>query len=147
MKQRTLNHCLSLVAATPLLQRYGFSRPKAMLQLAKAAKDPSHDLVVVEKNKRVEGFAWVICNGVFGRSAYLKLIIVAPDAQGRGVGRLLMRKVEKRHLKPNGLFLLATSTNRRARKFYEKLGYRKVGELPDFVKKGFKEVIYHRPAR
>ena len=59
-----------------------------------------------------------------------------------------MEHLEAKHLKPNGIFLLTTDSNVEAQSFYCRLGYRKVGEIPDYVHAGLTEWIYHKaPAR
>jgi ribosomal protein S18 acetylase RimI-like enzyme len=42
---------------------------------------------------------------------------------------------------------LVTSDNVRARRFYERHGYRKVGELPELVHPGIDEALYHKALR
>jgi ribosomal protein S18 acetylase RimI-like enzyme len=113
--------------------------------LKKALKDPESDLLIAKESGRVVGFAWVLLRGGFARSAYLRLIAVDRALKRRGVGRILMREMERRHLKPSGLILLTNATNKAAREFYESLGYRKVGVLRNYVKKGLTEIIYFKP--
>ena len=48
--------------------------------------------------------------------------------------------------RPNGLFLLCTHTNLGARRSYEGLGYAQVGEVPDYLTPGLREVIYFKAA-
>ncbi|MBC7386515.1 MAG: GNAT family N-acetyltransferase, partial [Cryobacterium sp.] len=88
--------------------------------------------------------------GGFGRSAYLRLIVVAPGAYSSGVGSALMAELERRHclsdrLKGPGLFLLCTHTNTGAQNFYAKLGYARVGEIPSYLRPALNEVIYWKP--
>lgn len=133
-----------LISEDPLFQKYDYTYENAARHLKKTLSQPGQDLILLKEDGRIQGFAWFIKEGTFQRSGYLKLIVVAPDSQCRGVGRILLEELESRYLKPNGIFILVTSTNTHARSFYEKLGYRCVGEVKDFVKAGFTESIYYR---
>ena len=90
------------------------------------------------------GFVLVHPRGVAG-SPYIASIGVAPEARGRKVGRRLMAFVEdlfrpqSRHI-----FLCVSSFNGRAQKFYEDLGYARVGEFPDYVVDGASEILMHK---
>jgi RimJ/RimL family protein N-acetyltransferase len=50
-------------------------------------------------------------------------------------------------VRANHLYLLATTDNLGARRFYERHGYRHVGDLPDLVWPGLDEALYHKPLR
>ncbi|OZJ06024.1 hypothetical protein BZG36_01100 [Bifiguratus adelaidae] len=83
-----------------------------------------------------------------GIGGYTSLIAVALDCQGKGIGAALLKAYEQRCLKAStrgGCFLLAHHTNVKAHRFYERLNYRKVGELPSFVMVDVSEVIYWKP--
>jgi ribosomal protein S18 acetylase RimI-like enzyme len=145
LRSRDIASIAEMTSKVSLLRRYGWDLAKGRKILKKALADPSSDLIVAKEGSRFLGFAWVVRQGGFARSAYLRLIAVDTKAKRRGIGRLLMREMERRHLNPSGLLLLATSTNQAARRFYEKLGYRRVGLLRDYVRKGLREVIYFKP--
>jgi ribosomal protein S18 acetylase RimI-like enzyme len=65
--------------------------------------------------------------------------------RGRGLGRNLIQFCENRILKysPN-IFICVSSFNSGAAKLYEELGYKRVGELEDFLKKGYSELLYRK---
>lgn len=136
-----------IIASIKLFQQYDYNFDRACRHLENAIVDETNDIITADEGGVLAGFAWVIKNGVFGRSPYLKLIAVDQKFARKGIGRMLMNTVEDRYLSPNGLFILTTSTNGDARKFYETRGYRDIGELKDFVKDGFTEVIYFLRAR
>lgn len=135
-----------MTAQVPLLRTYGWTAAKARKILGGAIRDKGHDLIVALENDRPVGLAWVVGQGGFARSAYLRLMVVDAAFKRRGIGRRLMKVMEARHFRKNGLMLLVTSTNRGARKFYESLGYRRAGFLKDYVKRGLTEAIYFKPA-
>ncbi len=142
-----LDDTARLIASLPLYQQYGFTFEKAKEALEKASHELKSEVLIAREGKEITGVAWFVKDGGFARSGYLRLIAVALKHQCSGVGRKLIEDLESRYLEPNGIFILATSTNEHAREFYEKLGYRKIGEVPDLVKNGLTEVIYYRPPR
>ena len=146
LEKTDLDACAKIVSATELFRAYGYSGESARKHLEAAMTGSDDDLVVAREGAETVGFAWFVKKGAFARSGYLRLIAVDPARLKSGAGRALMTELERRHLSPDGLVLLVTSTNRGARAFYEKLGYRQVGELPDYVKPGLNETIYFRAA-
>lgn len=133
-------------AALPLFATHGIGAAVIERQLSAALTDPNARLWAAERGGRAVGFAHFLTHGGFGRSGYLKLLSVDGGAQSQGVGQALMEALEAEFLRPNGLFLLCTQTNAGARRFYERRGYRQVGEVPDYLTPGLAEVIYFRPA-
>ena len=139
-----LDACAKIVSTTELFRAYGYTGETARKQLETALSEGQDELWVAKDQGRAVGFAWFIKKGAFARSGYLRLIAVDSSHLKAGIGRTLMTELEKKYLSPNGMFLLVTSTNNAARGFYEKLGYRRVGEIPGYVKAGIDEVIYYR---
>jgi ribosomal protein S18 acetylase RimI-like enzyme len=81
-------------------------------------------------------------------AAYLRLLLVTPAHQGRGLGEALLRAAEARaRAAANEMVLLVTADNLGARRFYERAGYRHVGDLPSFTAPGLDEALYHKPLR
>lgn len=136
-----------LIASLPLYQQYGYTSESAASNLVTALGDAHNDILVACDGDKPCGVAWVIKDGGFARSPYLRLIAIDKIHQRNGVGLDLMKELEQRHLKDKGFFLLVTSTNSQARSFYEALGYSSLGELKDFVKEGMTEVIYYKGAQ
>ncbi len=139
----------SLMTASPLLLRYGITHDGATAALDQAWR--KHDLILVAQyagQTGPKGFAWVIASRVLDGAAYLRLLLVAEEAQREGVGNRLLRAAEQ-HAREwaNHLYLLATTDNVGARRFYEHHGYRHVGDLPDLVRPGIDEALYHKPLR
>ena len=75
-------------------------------------------------------------------------IAVSPDAQGRGIGKLIMQEVERRLALANArLVLIETSSSdpyAPTRAFYRSLGYQEVARVPDFYLDGDDRVILAR---
>ena len=72
----------------------------------------------------------------------LDQLFVSPEAQGQGIGRLLL-DVAKDRL-PNGLWLRTAADNRRARRFYERNGLRP-SEEQTHPSLGHRTIIYRWP--
>jgi ribosomal protein S18 acetylase RimI-like enzyme len=111
--------------------RAACSRPDLEMFVARDAGDPC-------------GFALVHPRGVAG-SPYLASIAVAPAWRSRGVGAALLASCE-RHAATTSrhFFLCVSSFNHRAREFYERHGYGRVGEFPDYIVDGASEILMHK---
>jgi ribosomal protein S18 acetylase RimI-like enzyme len=155
LERRHLDSCAAIVGRLQLFVPYGFTPEAASRLLATALANARADLLVVEATRHdalaqqsdgaVAGFAWFVTRGAFDRSGYLRLIAVDDRYHGGGVGRMLMAELERRHLAQGGIVLLAAASNAAAHRFYERLGYQQVGELPDYVKPHLHERIYYKP--
>lgn len=73
-------------------------------------------------------------------------IAVAPHSSRRGLGTALLGAAEKTTVARGGrrIYLDTSSTApyEKARRFYEKSGYRRISILPDFYRKGDDKIIY-----
>ena len=144
-----LDACAALIDRLPLFAPYGYTSAAARRNLEDALSEGRAELLCVldaAAGEQVAGFAWFVPRGAFDRSGYLRLIAIDDRYQGRGIGRLLMEELERRHLARGGIALLAAADNASAHRFYERLGYLQVGELKDYVKPGLHERIYYKPA-
>lgn len=143
-----LDACAALVDGSPLLARYRFGGEQARRQLEAALHDEQATVelhaALDPRDGRLLGFTWVLPRGAFGRSAYLKLILVDPETAGRGVGRALIADLERRHLQRAGIVLLCTADNHPAQAFYERLGYRQVGRLDGYVFPELDELVFFK---
>lgn len=105
-------------------------------------------VVVAERVGRVEGFAWWQPSGAFGRSPYLRLLVVAAGATGAGIGGALMDAVEAGAAGlATDLFLLVSADNDGARRFYEARGYEVQGRIEAYVLDDVDEVLLRRRLR
>lgn len=124
----------------PLWQRYGVTAGPmtAKIQAGRAA---GHLLLVADSGGAPVGLAWVIPDGMFGRSPYLRTIGVHPDYLGHGIGSALLLAVQDR-VRPALLFLLTSDFNTDAQRLYERHGFTRVGTVPDYVVPGVDELLY-----
>lgn len=132
-----------LMARSPLLRRYGVTRHGASASLGEALRQRDVVLVALE-GEQVVGLVWMVATRALDRAAYLRLLVVAEGEQSHGVGATLLEYAERkvRKIGCRHTVLLVTTTNRRARSFYRRHGYRYVGGLPGFVRPGIGESLY-----
>jgi GNAT superfamily N-acetyltransferase len=137
-----------LMAVSPLLHRYGVTVPIARRALLEGIRERDLILVALEDDD-VVGLAWTVLPRALDRAAYLRLLLVAEGQQSRGLGAALLMEAERRARAAGSrhLVLLVTTTNRRARTFYVRNGYRHVGSLPGFVRPGIGESLYAKTWR
>lgn len=91
----------------------------------------------------VAGFVVLNLQGAF--VGYVQTVCVAPGLRGRGVGTELLRFSEERIFRdhPN-VFICVSDFNPGARRLYERVGYRLVGELVDYVVAGRSELLLRK---
>jgi ribosomal protein S18 acetylase RimI-like enzyme len=76
---------------------------------------------------------------------FVALLAVRPEAAGQGVGRTLMEHAQKEtYAHRRWLFVSADAANRAGLAFYRKLGFTRVGRLPDLVRSGRVEILLRR---
>jgi len=133
-----------IIARNPLWQRYGLTFDSVQQVLLEGLKR-SNGIYSARIEARLVGLIWFDVTGTFYHSGYIRWVAVHPDFQNRGLGKILLKFAEEKILSvgPN-VFLLVSHFNRSAQRFYERLDYRKVGELPDFYKQGITEWIYRK---
>lgn len=88
------------------------------------------------------GFIWFTLNGAFHGFPYLHIIAVKQEFRGRGVGKTLLAFFEDAVFpKDSKAFLVVADFNPDAKRLYERLGYRQVGEIPGLYKDGVTEYL------
>lgn len=103
-----------------------------------------YEMLVARHGDELCGFALLHPRGVAG-SPYLASFAVADAWRSKGVGALLLEACERHFVSSaRHFFLCVSSFNRRARAFYERHGFRQVGEFPDYVIDGASEILMHK---
>jgi ribosomal protein S18 acetylase RimI-like enzyme len=129
------------LAGQPLMARYGTTADglRGSLERARSRGD---GLLVADEAGAPCGLAWFLVEGTLALGGYLRLIALRPGSEGRGTGSALLAEVERRvRARSPNLFLLVTSDNDRARRFYAARGYAECGALPSLVREGIDEVL------
>lgn len=105
--------------------------------------DSTREVHVALIENAVAGFILLNLRGPF--KGYLQTICVAPKWRNLGLGRKLIGFAEARIFResPN-VFLCVSSFNTAAQRFYSRLGYIRVGELPDYVVNGHSEILMRK---
>jgi ribosomal-protein-alanine N-acetyltransferase len=106
-------------------------------------QDPTREVYIARDDQGLAGFLIVCMTGAF--VGYIQTICIHPDRRGQGLGSTLVQFAEQRILaeSPN-VFMCVSSFNRDARRLYERLGYRVVGELTDYIVEGHSEILLRK---
>jgi len=104
---------------------------------------PSKEVYLAVDGAEIKGFVILVFEGVI--VGYIQSICISPKFRRRGIGNQLISFAETRMFTefPN-VFIFASSFNRGAQKLYRKLGYKKVGEIPDFIIPGESEILFRK---
>src|SRR5215831_9752039 len=105
--------------------------------------NPNREILLALVEDTISGFIVINMGGPF--AGYIQTICVFPECRDQGVGRALLKFAEKRIFRetPN-VFLCVSSFNTDARRFYEQLGYKRVGEIEDYVVEGHSEFLMRK---
>jgi len=134
-----------LMLEHPLWQSSGLSQEKQAEKLYSLLMDTEKHAFVAEEEDSLIGFVLFDLH-TFGKNGYIQLIGVRFGLTGSKIGDQLLKtahEVIKQTV--SRCFLLCTSTNTGAQKFYERHGYNKVGELQNWLKSGVDEYIFCNP--
>lgn len=131
--------CARLMASTDPWRTLGRDYAACL----KRCNSPELTLLVARRGADICGFLLLHPSGV-AASPYVASVATAAEVRGQGVGSALMAAAEGWLPEARHIFLCVSSFNTRARALYERLGYQKVGEFPDYVIRGASEVLMHK---
>jgi ribosomal protein S18 acetylase RimI-like enzyme len=86
------------------------------------------------------GFILLHPKGFLG-SPYIAALVITEEFRGRGLGTELVGFAERFLSGSRHCFLCVSSFNSRALALYTRLGYAKIGDLPDFIVDGYSEFL------
>jgi [ribosomal protein S18]-alanine N-acetyltransferase len=114
-------------------------------QCYKAFEGGNKEVYKLLFQNKIAGFVIIQTAGTF--SGYVQTICIDDGYRGMGLGQKLMHFSEERIFKfsPN-IFICVSSFNKGAIRLYQELGYKLVGELDNFVKAGFTELLLRKTA-
>ena len=113
-------------------------------QCLKNCHNPDFQVFMAYTAGRPSGIILIDPKGVAG-SPYIKSIAVYPEFRGKGIGSALLAYAEDLFRnKSKYIFLCVSSFNKRAQKFYDRNGYKVVGELKDYIIEGASEILIHK---
>jgi ribosomal-protein-alanine N-acetyltransferase len=105
--------------------------------------DETRERYVALDGARLAGFVILNLKGAF--VGYIQTVCAAPGFRGRGTGTALVAFAEERIFRDHrNVFLCVSDFNPGARRLYERLGYRLVGELTDYVVAGHSELLLRK---
>jgi len=109
----------------------------------KILSDPLNEIYVLKVDVEIAGVIILQMQGPF--PGYVKAIVIDDKWAGKGYGRLLLTFAEERVFKdsPN-MFLCVSSFNKTAQPFYQKMGYKVVGEIENYLVTGLSEILMRK---
>ena len=109
----------------------------------KMLTDPSREVYLAIVNSQMVGFTILMMEGTF--VGYIQSVCIAPEWRGQGIGSQLMSFAERRIFSeiPN-VFICVSSFNKGALQLYERLGYKVIGELKDYIVSGHSEILLRK---
>jgi ribosomal protein S18 acetylase RimI-like enzyme len=114
--------------------------------LGRMARD--HEVWVARAGARAPAAAIAVVQDGFLLGGFVGLLAVRPEASGAGLGSRLMEHVAARVLgRRRWLYVSCDGRNRGALRFYRRLGFGRVGRLPDLVAPGRVEILLRRGRR
>jgi len=105
--------------------------------------DPLNEVYAAYIKDEIVGTMIVQTKGAF--SGYLKSIAVKPGWRGKKLGEKMMAFIEKEIFSTSAnMFLCVSSFNSEAQQFYQKLGYKKIGVLENYLVDGHDEILMRK---
>ena len=114
-------------------------------QCLKAFEGAFKEIFVLKNEGTIIGFVIIQTHGTF--KGYIQTVCINATHRGLGYGTQILQFCQERILKysPN-IFICVSTFNHGAIQLYAKFGFEPVGELKDFVKKGFTELLMRKTA-
>ena len=99
--------------------------------------------IAFDESGRPLGAMKLVIRGFCGLYPYLALLGVHADSRGLGVGKFMLEQYERiaRESGARRVTLMVSDFNEGGRRLYARMGYRKLGEIPDAVRQGITELV------
>jgi len=137
--------------ANVLVHSYNIKNPNEGVAVFKNETKKSHNYIVAEEKGKIIGITTWIMHGLPKHQlCELDRIAVLPEYRGKGVSKKLFDALvkdarsfyKKNNSKLRKLYLLTHAGNKRAQKFYEKLGFKHETILKQHYYKDVDEYVY-----
>jgi ribosomal protein S18 acetylase RimI-like enzyme len=137
--QKTIEQGARMMAETDPWLKLGIDYEKCLV----AFEGPCKEIYSVQVNNELAGFAILQICGSF--KGYIQTICIKQAYRGQRLGTRILQFCEERILKisPN-IFICVSSFNTGALRLYQSFGFKLVGELENFVKEGYSELLLRK---
>ncbi len=137
--EKEARDCAARIAATEPWKSINFPAEQVLQRLTNSKRE----VFIAELEGQIAGALILHLDGVL--NGYLQTIVVFSEFQCRGLGKQLMNFAEEKIFRqsPN-VFLCVAHFNEHAQKFYAQLGYKKVGELENYLQSGMTEILMRK---
>jgi len=131
--------CAGMMAATDPWITLGIGYEDCL----KAFAGSFREVFVMKSETEIIGFVIIQPQGTF--KGYIQTLAINKKYRGKGFGTQMLRFCENRILtySPN-IFICVSSFNKGAIQLYKKFGFELLGELKDFIKPGFDELLLRK---
>jgi ribosomal-protein-alanine N-acetyltransferase len=138
-EQDHIKQCARMMAETDPWIELGLDYEKCL----GAFDGPCKEIYILKAGGELAGFAILQICGTF--KGYIQTICIDQRFRGQGLGTKILQFCEERILKisPN-IFICVSSFNRGALKLYQQFGFKLIGELENFVKEGYTELLLRK---
>jgi len=139
--------------AKVLKESYNIKDLREGIEVFRLEREKHHHYIVAADNREIVGIVtWLVHGLPKHQLAELDRIAVLPEYMGKGVAKGLfdelikeaMEFYKKKKSKLRKLYLLTHEDNKRAHKFYEKLGFEHEVTLKEHYYKGRHEYVFSR---
>jgi ribosomal protein S18 acetylase RimI-like enzyme len=137
--QKQIDQCAEMMTQTDPWITLGISYENCL----KAFEGPCKEIYILEADGGIAGFVILQICGSF--KGYIQTLCIDPRLRGKGLGTGILQFCEERILKisPN-IFICVSSFNKAALELYQKFGFKLIGELENFVKAGYSELLLRK---
>ena len=138
--EQHLKDCKDALCRSALGEKYFSSPGSAENAILEGIRQGN--LYVALIGEECVGFTYIIPRGAFHGFPYLHIIAVKEEYRDRGIGKALLDHSERIALEmADKLFLVVADYNPDAKRLYERIGYRQVGEIPNLYRPGITEYL------
>jgi len=132
--------CATIMASSDPWRRLG----RDVEHTLRTVTNANSEVYVAADARDVVGLVIVVMNVPLIRG-YVNALAVRDDHRNRGIGGRLLAFAEQRIFResPN-VFLCVSSCNSDAQRFYERMGYQRIGVIEDFIIDGAGEILMRK---